>query len=50
MKKTILRMIALLVFASVAFSSCSIEYRNAHRHHDGDGNRGHDRDRHYRNY
>jgi hypothetical protein len=41
MKKYILRVIALLVFAS-AISSCSVEYREHHRHHDDD--------HHYRNY
>jgi hypothetical protein len=42
MKKHILRLIALLVFAS-AISSCSVEYREHHMHHDHD-------DHHYRNY
>jgi hypothetical protein len=46
MKKFILKMLALLVFASVVLSSCSVEYRNAHRHHDDD----HGHDQHYRNY
>ncbi len=41
MKKYILRVIALLVFAS-AISSCSVEYREHQRHHDDD--------HHYRNY
>jgi hypothetical protein len=41
MKKHILRLIALLVFAS-AISSCSVEYRQHHMHHDDD--------HHYRNY
>jgi len=48
MKKYILRVLALLIFASVALSGCSVEYRNAHGHHDGD--HGHDHDQHYRNY
>jgi hypothetical protein len=43
MKKYIFRIIALLIFAS-AISSCSLEYRNAHRHPQ-EGNRGRDRDR-----
>ena len=46
MKKYILRMIALLVFAS-AVSSCSVEYREHHAH---DHDRGHDHDHSYRNY
>jgi hypothetical protein len=50
MKKYILRMIALLVFAAVAFSSCSVEYRNAHRGHRDGYDHDHDRDHHYRNY
>jgi len=33
MKKQIIRLIALLIFASVAMSSCSVEYREHHRHH-----------------
>jgi hypothetical protein len=44
MKKHILRLIALLIFAS-AISSCSVEYREHHRHHDDGGG-----DHHYRNY
>ncbi len=40
MKKYMLRIIALLIFAS-AISSCSVEYREGHRHHQ-DGDRGHD--------
>ncbi len=35
MKKYMLRIIALLIFAS-AISSCSVEYREHHRHHDDD--------------
>ena len=45
MKKHILRVIALLIFAS-AVSSCSVEYRERHRHHDHDDHH----DYHYRNY
>ena len=33
MKTQIVRLIALLIFASVALSSCSVEYREHHRHH-----------------
>jgi len=33
MKKQMIRLIALLIFASVTISSCSIEYREGHRHH-----------------
>jgi hypothetical protein len=47
MKKHILRIVALLIFAS-AISSCSVEYRESHRHHDGDDHR--DRDHHERSY
>ncbi|HTK21526.1 MAG TPA: hypothetical protein VL442_18535 [Mucilaginibacter sp.] len=43
MKKQITRLIALLIFASVAMSSCSVEYREGHRHHRDDDH--HDRDR-----
>jgi hypothetical protein len=61
MKKQIVRLIALLIFASVAMSSCSVEYRERHhRHHMNDDRheryRNHDRDynrdndNHYRNY
>lgn len=32
MKKHILRLIAVMIFMS-AVSSCSVEYREAHRHH-----------------
>jgi len=49
MKKYVIKMVALLLFTSVAISSCSIEYRERHRsdrEHGGD--RGHDnRDRNY---
>jgi hypothetical protein len=51
MKKQIVRLIALLVFASVALSSCSIEYREGHRrhwdddHHDRDDHDDHDHDK-----
>jgi hypothetical protein len=53
MKTQIIRLIALLMFASVALSSCSVEYRERHRHHDD--NDHHDNDHHddhhnYRNY
>lgn len=33
MKKQVIRLIALLMFASIAISSCSVEYREGHRHH-----------------
>ncbi len=45
MKKYILRLIALLVFAS-AISSCSVEYRQRHGYHDRDHR---DNDHHDRN-
>ncbi|MFI5161291.1 MAG: hypothetical protein ACHQHN_08435 [Sphingobacteriales bacterium] len=50
MKKQIIRLIALLIFASVTISGCSIEYREGHRHHMDDH---HDHDHHdhdYRNH
>lgn len=52
MKKQIIRLIALLIFASVAVSSCSVEYREHHRyHHDDDHHdHDHDHDHNYRNY
>lgn len=40
MKKYILRIIALLIFAS-AITSCSVEYRERH-HHDHDDHGYHD--------
>lgn len=43
MKKQIIRLIALLIFASVAMSSCSVEYREHHRRH-WDDEHHHDRD------
>lgn len=45
MKKQIVRLIALLIFASVAMSSCSVEYREHHRHHWDDEHHEHDHDR-----
>ena len=55
MKKQIMRLIALLIFASIAISSCSVEYREEHRHHRDDEHHDHDRDHDehdhdYRNY
>jgi hypothetical protein len=50
MKKQMIRLIALLIFASVTISSCSIEYREGHRRHMDDH---HDHDNHdhdYRNH
>jgi len=48
MKKQIIRLIALLIFASVAMSSCSVEYREHRRHHyddrHDDRDHGHDHD------
>jgi len=46
MKTQIIRLIALLIFASVAMSSCSVEYRQRHHHHDDHHDDHHD----YRNY
>jgi hypothetical protein len=34
MKKYVIRMVALLIFTSMAISSCSVEYRQRHMHHD----------------
>jgi len=51
MKKQILRLIALLIFASVTISGCSIEYReHHHRHHNAydDHDRDRDHDHNYR--
>ncbi|WP_295677288.1 hypothetical protein [uncultured Mucilaginibacter sp.] len=45
MKKHFLRLIALLIFAS-AISSCTVEYRQRHMHHDNDRR---DNDRHDHN-
>jgi|APCry1669191515_1035360.scaffolds.fasta_scaffold09987_2 hypothetical protein len=51
MKKYFLRIIAVLVFASAVLPSCSVEYRERHRHHDHDDHRDHDdrRDNDYHN-
>jgi hypothetical protein len=53
MKNYIYRLLTLLVFTSVMFASCSVEYRDRHRkeqeeraHHDHD----HDGDAHYNNH
>lgn len=43
MKNHLLRFFALLIFAS-AISSCSIEYRQRHMHHDHDRHDGDHRD------
>ncbi|MGZ3776626.1 MAG: hypothetical protein ACXVJD_15530 [Mucilaginibacter sp.] len=50
MKTQVIRLIALLIFASVAISGCSVEYRQGHRHHseehhDNGDHDHHDRDR-----
>ncbi len=39
MKRQIIKLIALLIFASVAMSGCSIEYRDHHRRHWDDNRR-----------
>lgn len=55
MKKHILRLMALLIFASATvtgISGCSVEYREHHHHygdHDHDRDHG-DHDHNYRNY
>jgi hypothetical protein len=51
MKKQIIRLVALLIFASVAVSSCSVEYREGHRrHYDDHHDRDRDHDNGYRNH
>jgi ABC-type Zn2+ transport system substrate-binding protein/surface adhesin len=53
MKKYTIRMIALLVFASVAVSSCSMEYRQhrkEQRGHDHDHDHDNDHNGHYNRY
>jgi hypothetical protein len=45
MKTLMIRLAALLIFASVAVSGCSVEYREGHRHHMGDDHHDHDHDR-----
>jgi len=48
MKKQIVRLIALLIFASVMVSGCSLEYReDHHRHHTDDDHDDHDHDYRY---
>ena len=47
MKKHVLRLIALFILSSAVFSSCSVEYREHHGHHDQDHDHDHE---HYRNY
>ncbi|HVV54704.1 MAG TPA: hypothetical protein VHC47_05250 [Mucilaginibacter sp.] len=49
MKKHIIRLIALLIFASATVSSCTVEYREHHGHH-WDHDRGHDHDDHDHDY
>ncbi|MDB5004125.1 MAG: hypothetical protein JWQ34_2350 [Mucilaginibacter sp.] len=47
MKKYVIKMIALILFTSVAISSCSLEYRQQRMHRNdqnGRDNNGHDRD------
>jgi len=44
MKKQIIRLIALLIFASVTISGCSVEYRQHHDHHADDHHDDHDHD------
>jgi hypothetical protein len=56
MKKPVLKLLALLLFGSVAMQSCSVEYRenkrkrDEQRMHDRDHGNNHDHDEHYRNY
>ncbi|HVS92613.1 MAG TPA: hypothetical protein VHB54_09950 [Mucilaginibacter sp.] len=50
MKKYIIRLIAVLIFAS-AVSSCTVEYRERHHHWDHDHYRDHDdHDHEYHDY
>ncbi|MDB4923946.1 MAG: hypothetical protein JWR23_2 [Mucilaginibacter sp.] len=44
MKKYVIKMVTLLVFASVTITSCSLEYRQR-RMHERDNDRGRDNDR-----
>ena len=46
MKKQVIRLIALLIFASVAISGCSVEYRQSHGHHSEEHHDNGDRDHH----
>jgi len=50
MKKQVIRLIALLIFASVAISGCSVEYREGHRHHNEEHHDNGDRDHHDREH
>lgn len=50
MKTLMIRLIALLIFASVAVSSCSVEYREGHRHHMDDHHDHDDHDNGYRDH
>ena len=47
MKKHILRVIAVLLLASAVLPSCSVEYREHHRHYDHDHHDGYDDHRGY---
>lgn len=46
MKKNVIRLIALLIFASATITSCSVEYREGHRHHYDNNGDHHDHDNH----
>lgn len=49
MKKYILRVIALLILTSAAFTSCSVEYRQQHgKRHDNGRHEGEHHDRNQR--
>jgi len=50
MKTQVIRLIALLIFASVAISGCSVEYREGHRHHNEEHHDNGDRDHHDREH
>lgn len=50
MKKYLIKMIALMAVASVLLSSCSVEYRERHRHDRGYDHHDHDRDHDHHYY
>lgn len=48
MKKYMIKLVALMLFTSVAISSCSVEYRQRHMRGQ-DHSHDHDNDHHYDN-
>jgi hypothetical protein len=49
MKKYIIKMLTLVVFASVALTSCSLQYQQRKHQYDRNGRDGYQRDRNQRN-